>query len=65
MDMSSCVLSHHPECDFRPELDNGTAVGERHSIVTYFCGNAIECRRLGEEGHPSIHFSGCFRDFPP
>ncbi len=41
--MSECVLSRDPECDFRP----GVA---RENLITAFCGNALECRRVGLTG---------------
>ena len=42
-DMDSCVLSGDAECNFRP----GSAP-DRQTMVTYFCGNSPDCRKVGK-----------------
>ncbi len=41
-DLETCVLSGDPECNFAPD---GSVFREHQ--VTYFCGNALECRQVG------------------
>ncbi len=41
--MSECIMSQDTECDWKP--GHGP---DRENMVTYFCGNAPECRKLGK-----------------
>ena len=42
LDFNACVRSGHPECRFD---NDGSGIMEQQ--LTYFCGNAIECRQIG------------------
>ena len=39
-DLSQCILTNDPECDFGP----GYLIEQQ---LTYFCGSAPECRQVG------------------
>ncbi len=43
-DINDCIMNADPECDLSPE---GSVYME--NMVTYFCGNAIECRQYGNK----------------
>ena len=42
--ISSCVLSGDPECQYNPESNYPT-----EQILTYFCGSSPECKRMGSK----------------
>ncbi len=42
--MDRCILEGDAECDFDLET-----APQRESMVTFFCGNALECRKHGAD----------------
>ena len=40
--MSQCIMNGDPECDFSPGI-------YREQQLSYFCGNALECRQVGNQ----------------
>ena len=38
--MSQCIMEGDPECDFTPGI-------YREQQLSYFCGNALNCRQVG------------------
>eukprot|EP00095_Tigriopus_kingsejongensis_P005259 maker-scaffold498_size154992-snap-gene-0.20 protein:Tk05259 transcript:maker-scaffold498_size154992-snap-gene-0.20-mRNA-1 annotation:"heparan sulfate 2-o-sulfotransferase pipe-like" len=41
-DINECILSGDPECSLRPG-------DHREQQITYFCGNSLECSKLGSQ----------------
>ena len=43
LDYETCVLNHHPECQYKPNSKTYLHGGHR-SLVAQFCGNAEVCK---------------------